>query len=121
MDPVERMEIYRSVRAILVRNYIDLGRVVIQISTGSVLLRGTLQRLMGAAPLSPEAIQAMLQEIKRLRGVRRVITDFDNWAIAEDARGISEKAAPPPAAAIPEVPYHDLSADEPPQGEPTTS
>lgn len=121
MDPVERMEIYRSVRAILVRNYIDLGRLVIQISTGTVLLRGTLQRLMGASPLSPEAIQGMLQEIKRLRGVRRVITDFDNWALGEDTRGVGEKAAPPPAAATPEVPYHDLSADEPPPGENSAS
>ena len=115
MDPIERMEVYRSVRAILVRNYIDLGRLVIQISTGTVLLRGTLQRLMGAAPLSPEAIQGMIQEIKRLRGVRRVITDFDNWSLADDARSAAEKTGVPPTpAAASETPYHDLSGEEPP-------
>jgi hypothetical protein len=116
VDPIERMEVYRSVRAILVRNYVDLGRLVIQIATGTVHLRGTLQRLMGSAPLSPEVVQGFLQEIRRIRGVRRVITDFDNWTVSDDARTLASKQdqAPPPAAA-PETPFHDLSGETPPE------
>lgn len=115
MDPLERMEIYRNVRAILVRNYIDLGRLVIQISTGTVQLRGTLQRLMGSSPLSPEVIQGMIQEIRRVRGVRRVITDFDNWTVSDDSRTVlTKEESAPAAAAPPEVPYHDLSDEMPP-------
>ena len=115
MDPVERMEIYRNVRAVLVRNFIDLGRLVVQIAPGTVQLRGTLQRLMGASPLSPEAIQAIILELKRLRGVRRVITDFDNWTVPENTHPHYERdsAAPPPA---PEDAVHDL--DAPPQTTP---
>lgn len=118
MDPVERMGIIRSVRALLVRNYIDLGRLVIQISPGTVHLRGNFQRLLGASPLSPEFLQSLIQDIRRIPGVRRVITDFDNWTLGADARTWTHTptATPaPPANAPPSEPsVHDLGDPQSP-------
>lgn len=112
MDPVERMGIIRSVRALLVRNYIDLGRLVIQISPGTVHLRGNLQRLLGASPLSPELLQSIIQDIRRIPGVRRVITDFDNWTLGTDARTWTHTPtvtpAPPANEQSSEPSVHDL-------------
>lgn len=80
LSPTDRMAINRGVRAILVRHFIDLGRMSIHPSSQGVRLQGTFVRLPGvAAPLTPELMVAIMGEIARVPGVRRVEADFENW------------------------------------------
>lgn len=77
------MQLFRDVRAVFVRHLIDLGRIVVQISMGGVHLRGSLARLPGATtPLTPETVQAIINEIRRIRGVKRIVAELDNWSQA---------------------------------------
>jgi hypothetical protein len=83
LTPASRTEMYRQIRVILVRHLIDIGRLSIQMSASSVRLHGSLVRLPGVtSPLTPEMVGTIMSEIGRVDGVRRVISEFDNWTQA---------------------------------------
>ena len=108
-------EIYRQVRSILVRQWIDLGYLNIHVGSMSVNLSGRLQLLEHSGqPLEGNLIEHILGEIQDLHGVKQVLTDFDNWkqtkdfrwycaeqAFAPDQTGAS--APTPPAVESPET------------------
>jgi hypothetical protein len=80
LTPNERAEIYRAVRVVLVRHFIDIGRLAIQISPGRINLRGNLVRLPGVeTKLTSETVTAIFAELERIRDIRRVEGDFENW------------------------------------------
>jgi hypothetical protein len=87
--PLQRTEIYRQVRVVLVRHMIDIGRLSIQISMSHLHLRGSLCRLPGVtAALTPEIVQSIFSELGRIQGIRRVEGEFDNWRTV-DTHGAS--------------------------------
>jgi hypothetical protein len=80
VSPLQRMEIYRQVRVVLVRHLIDIGRLSIQISMQHLQLHGSLCRLPGVTTaFTPEIIYAIFGELGRIKGIRKVDGDFDNW------------------------------------------
>ena len=84
MKAATDLDINRSVRRILVKHWIDLGRMSVRTTSGVVYLYGRLQRLPGAAgELTPRLIETMFYEIKRIKAVRRVNPHFDNWTSAD--------------------------------------
>ena len=86
---LNRIEIYRQVRVVLVRHLIDIGRLSIQISMSHLRLQGSLCRLPGVtSALVPEIIQSIFSELGRIQGIRRVDGDFDNWRTV-DTHGTS--------------------------------
>jgi hypothetical protein len=97
--PASRTEMYRQIRVILVRHLIDIGRLSIHLSASSVHLHGSLARLPGVtSPLTPEMVGMIMSEIGRVEGIRRVVTEFDNWtqALGMGAWRLVEKPAPAP-------------------------
>lgn len=87
LDPAARTDIYRRARMVLVRHFIDLGRLILQVSMEGLRLRGSLVRLPGfETKLTPEIVTAIMQELRRVQGVRRIDADFDNWR-QQDAMG----------------------------------
>jgi hypothetical protein len=82
----QRLETLRQVRVILVRQMIDIGRVSIQLSSGHLLLRGTLCCLPGAGQLTPDGVMMLMKTLGRVSGVRRVETAFDNWRSCDEGR-----------------------------------
>ncbi len=77
---LERMEIFRQVRVVLVRHMIDIGRLSIQISMSRVNLHGSLCRLPGVSTeLTPAMIRAIFSELNMIKAVKRVDAEFDNW------------------------------------------
>lgn len=76
----ERNEIFRRIRSILVRHWIDLGFLSIHVSEQTVYIRGSLKRLPGVPEqLSGTIVDGIFSEIKHIRGVCRVQAQFDNW------------------------------------------
>jgi len=74
------MKLYRDVRSVLVRHFVDLGRLSVQISMTGVYLHGSLLRLPGVtSALTPEVVRVIMAELSRVPGVQRVNADFDNW------------------------------------------
>jgi hypothetical protein len=74
------MELYRKTRSVLVRHWIDLGRLSVVVSPSSIRLHGMLCRLPGVKTrLTSQIIDAMLRELRQKTGHNRIITDFRNW------------------------------------------
>ena len=75
------IEINCDIRAVLVRHWIDLGKVLFRSSNGSVWMRGSVQRIPGVkTPLTPPIMENVFSDLKRIRGVSCVYADFENWA-----------------------------------------
>ncbi|MFH0954229.1 MAG: hypothetical protein V1873_07865 [Verrucomicrobiota bacterium] len=80
LTPVNRAEVYRQVRVILVRHLIDLGRLTVLISLDSLQIKGSMERLPGVkAALTPDIVTVIFMEMRRIPGIRRVQTKLDNW------------------------------------------
>jgi hypothetical protein len=67
-------------RAILVRNWVDIGRITFHVSTnGIVAVNGSLHKLPGTGDLTPQNVGEMFDEIGNIAKVMRVDAEFDNW------------------------------------------
>lgn len=74
------LDINRAVRRILVKHWVDLGRLSIRSSKGRVLIRGLLRRIPGAdQPLTTPIVEAMFYEASRIRGVSQITAYLENW------------------------------------------
>ena len=74
------LEINRNVRRVLVRHWLDLGRIFIRSTNGHVSLRGSLSRIHGMNdPINSATVDTIFTEIKRVRNVKNISPDLDNW------------------------------------------
>ena len=74
------LDINRGVRRILVKHWIDLGRISVRSQQGRVLLRGRLLRITGTkGALTTPIVEAMFADMKRIRGAKQVTAHFENW------------------------------------------
>ncbi|MFO7870574.1 MAG: hypothetical protein R6V03_03985 [Kiritimatiellia bacterium] len=74
------LDINRHIRRVLVRHWIDLGRLSIRTYNGSAIIRGRLERIPGNEEgLTSAIVEGMFREMKRAAGIRRVKAEFENW------------------------------------------
>lgn len=74
------LEINSAVRRVLVRHWIDLGRISIRTQKGKVTLRGHLDKLSESdQPLTGTVVESIIGDVRRIHGVLRVTTEFQNW------------------------------------------
>lgn len=74
------LEINSAVRRVLVRHWIDLGRVSIRTQKGKVTVRGTLDKLSESdQPLTGTVVEGIFGDIRRIHGVLRVMAELQNW------------------------------------------
>ena len=77
---VERIEINRTARTVLVRHRVDLGLVTVRVYPRKLNLRGLLVRLPGSGdPLDAITVGSIVNELERIQGVRKVHHELDNW------------------------------------------
>ena len=80
MNPLSDLDINREIRRILVRHWVDLGRLSIRTTSSVSYVCGSLLRISGVSePFSPPIVTALFTEIQRIRGIRRVNIELDNW------------------------------------------
>ena len=74
------LDINRAVRRILVKHWIDIGRVAIRTSNGRIAMFGTLQHLPGVRnELRAENVKALFDEISHINSISRVNARLENW------------------------------------------
>lgn len=74
------LDINRSVRKVLVKHWIDLGRIWVRCTNGRVNIHGSLNRITGVGEeLTPAILSTMFDEIERQPGVRNIKVELDNW------------------------------------------
>ena len=81
MPDASDLDINRHVRKVLIRHWIDLGRVFFRSMHGAVTIRGTLERIAGISEaLTPTIVESIFTELNRIPDVKRVTSDLANWA-----------------------------------------
>jgi hypothetical protein len=84
MKALTDLDINREIRKVLVKHWIDLGRLSIRTSRGRVMIHGLLDRIAGSREkLSSPIVEAMFEEIHRIDGVNRVTAELANWVNSE--------------------------------------
>ena len=74
------LDINRAVRRLLVKHWVDLGRVSVRTSKGKVIIFGNLRRIEGQrGPLTTPIVDALFYEISRIREVKSVRGRLENW------------------------------------------
>jgi hypothetical protein len=74
------LDINRSVRKVMVKHWIDLGRIWVRCANGRVHIHGTLARITGVGEdLTPAIVSTMFDEIERLPGIKNIRVEIDNW------------------------------------------
>lgn len=74
------LEISRQVRAILARNWIDLGRITIGTVRGAIYLKGALAQIQQpVGNLDTDTVESMIEQIKAIDGVAKVMVELENW------------------------------------------
>ena len=77
------LEINRDIRKVLIRHWIDLGKVSFRSANGRVWVRGAMQRIAGVREeLTSALMDIMFNDLKRIRGVSSVNAELDNWTNA---------------------------------------
>lgn len=74
------LEINRSIRRVLVRHWIDIGRLTIHSTEGRVRVRGLLQPIAGTnSDLEQKNVENIISEIERTKEIKRIHYEFENW------------------------------------------
>jgi hypothetical protein len=77
---VSDLDINRHIRQVLVRFWIDLGRLSIRTTGGVVMIRGLLAKVPGSgSDLNSSTVSTLFTDIRRINGVKRIQTDLTNW------------------------------------------
>lgn len=94
MNRLSDMDLNVAVRRVLVRHWIDLGRVSVRTTRAVVCLSGALVRMKnGGDELSNEGMLGIFQEIKNLHGVRRMHLKLINWGGGTEVGSTEESVA----------------------------
>jgi hypothetical protein len=87
------LDINCRVRRVLVRHWIDLGKMSARTTRCVVTLSGSMMRLPHInAEVDPATPASILEEIRRLPDVRRLQINLDNWngqAVDNQASGVA--------------------------------
>jgi hypothetical protein len=94
MDRLTDLEINRSVRKVLVRHWIDLGRISVRTTAGVIAISGELKRLPNMGPpLTSSTVTGMMNEIRRTSAARRIQPNLTNWV---ECNGVWKQSTPTP-------------------------
>ena len=86
MKEISDLDINRGIRRILVKHWVDLGRISVRTTQGRIRIHGFLQRIPGRnEALTIPIVERIFYDISRVNGVRKVYTTLENW-IAEGGR-----------------------------------
>ena len=74
------LDLSRAVRRLLVKHWIDLGRISVRCTSGRVHLYGRMQRVAGKVPdLQTKTLDNMFLEMRRISGVKAINARLENW------------------------------------------
>jgi hypothetical protein len=76
----------QSIRKVLVRHWVDLGRLNVLSAAGRVTIRGTLQLLRGVKhEMDSQLVENIFREIHHINEIKWVNVELDNWVFIEGA------------------------------------
>ncbi len=74
------VDLHAAVRRVLVKNWLDMGKVKIQIAGGTIILRGTVTKgREGDTPVDGLFIEELETQIRGVKGVKFVRWMIEGW------------------------------------------
>jgi hypothetical protein len=84
MNQSNDLDINRHIRKVLVKHWVDLGRLSIRTTKGKISIHGFLDRISGTQErLSSSIVKGMFDEIERIGGVERLTVELVNWTSSD--------------------------------------
>ena len=75
----DRLELTSAVRRVLVKNWIDMSKVRIQIAGATAIIRGTLEKIHSGDPITGLLIEDLEQKIRGVKGIGQVRWQLEDW------------------------------------------
>jgi hypothetical protein len=99
MATVDRYEINRQIRGILIRHDVDLTKIDYSFIGNTAYLYGELAKNYRKDDFELSGIEQMIRELSRIPGVRYLQVDLKNWIISHSGHSVNimkGKSAPAP-------------------------
>ncbi len=74
-------DIASACRKVLVKNWVDVSRIRLRVTSGLLILTGAIEKTYGAegGPVDPSFLSAVDQGLQTVKGLRRIRYQFSNW------------------------------------------
>ena len=73
------VDLTKAVRTVLIKNWLDVSRVRLQIAGGNVIIRGRLAKARDDEPVTGLFIEHLEQEIRNTKGVKNLRWIVEGW------------------------------------------
>jgi hypothetical protein len=72
-------DVTQAVRRVLVKNWLDMGKIRIQVAGGTVIVRGRLMRARGEDQVNELFIEQLEQQLRGTKGLKQLRFSLDDW------------------------------------------
>ena len=79
------IDITKSVRQTLVKAWLDMGKIRLQVAGGTVIIRGRIVKNRSDDPVNGLFIEDLEQKIRGTKGVKFVRWALENWVYEKGA------------------------------------
>ena len=73
------IDITKSIRQILVKNWLDMGKIRIQVAGKTVIIRGRLTKSRDDDPVTGQYIEGLETALRGVKGVKNFRWNLDDW------------------------------------------
>ena len=73
------VDLTKAIRTILIKNWLDVGKIRLQIAGGNVIIRGRLARSRDDQPVNGLFIEQLEQAIRSTKGVKNLRWILEGW------------------------------------------
>jgi len=74
------VDLTKAVRTVLIKNWLDVSKIRLQIAGGNVIIRGRLVRSRDDEPVNGLFIEQLEQAIRATKGVKNLRWIVEGWA-----------------------------------------
>jgi len=73
------VDLTKAVRTVLIKNWLDVGKIRLQIAGGNVIIRGRLAKSRNDEPVTGLFIEHLEQTIRATKGVKNLRWILEGW------------------------------------------
>jgi len=73
------VDLTKAVRTLLIKNWLDVGKIRLQVAGGNVLIRGRIAKSRAEEPVTGLFIEHLEQAIRSTKGVKNLRWILEDW------------------------------------------
>lgn len=72
-------DVMQAVRRVLIKNWLDMGKIRLQVAGSTVILRGVIRKSRGEEPVNGLFLEQVEQQIRATKGVKQLRMHLEDW------------------------------------------